>query len=97
MADNVINPTAKAQFIADPKRVSSHNSMVQIPQMRDSLNMALLEYQRIMIGNLTDANAGAAVSFKLKGAEEFINIFLSLGMTRSEPKIVTPITLDHRA
>lgn len=97
MADQIlINPTPKQQFLADSKKVSAHRNVMQMAPIQEGINMALLEYQRQLTANMTDANAAAAVSFKLKGALEFVNTFLKLGESAPAVEQSKVTQLDHR-
>jgi len=95
MAEPIINPSPKQQFLANPKRVSAHRELMQNPQMQDSLNMGLLHYQLALAANMTDANAAAANSFKVKGVLEFIDVFLKLGESSQAPTQSKIVGLDH--
>lgn len=58
--------------------VSAHRELCVSKQMQSSINLALLEYQRIMAVDTRDSNGAAANMFKLKGAQEFMDVFLKL-------------------
>lgn len=93
----VINPSAKFQFMKDSKRISAHRNIMQMDQTQDSINMALLEYQRLLLVNAADANAAAAAGLKLKGALEFVDIMMKLGEAPRQSEKPALIQLDHRA
>ena len=79
MADKVIiNPSGKRQLMASGVSISAHRELCANKQMQPSLNLGLLEYQRQLAANTGESGAAAANMFKLKGAQEFIDIFLKL-------------------
>lgn len=90
----ILNPSPKLQFLSS-KAVSDHNNMAQSPVLRHSLNMALLEYQNQQLTTMTDANGAAACSFKIKGALEFIDLFMKLGMAPQKVEPSKIARLDH--
>lgn len=66
--------------------------------MQDSLNMSLLHYQLMLASSMSDANAAAANSFKIKGALEFIDVFLKLSESAQRAAEKSKIVgLDHHA
>jgi hypothetical protein len=93
----IINPSPKLQFMSDPKRVSAHRNTMQMPQIQDSINMALLNYQRELFARVNDANGSAAAGLKLKGALEFVDEFLRLAEA-PKPHADSPKSaqLDHK-
>lgn len=93
----VVNPSPRSQFRSNVKSLAEHNNAMQSPATTLALNMALLQYQRDLLGKMSDANAAAAVSFKLKGAEEFIAIYLTLGLDFTPKVIADGSQLDYKA
>jgi hypothetical protein len=93
----LLNPSPKQQFIASSNRTKAHWELISNPQMQDSINASLLHYQLLLSVNMTDANAAAANSFKIKGVLEFIEVFLKLAVEAQQldrPKLAV---LDHKA
>lgn len=80
----VINPTPKQQFMASSRKVSAHRNTMQMEPIQEGLNMAMLQYQLLLATSTQDSNGAAAAMFKIKGALEFIDVFLKLG---ESPKI----------
>ena len=92
------NPSAKFQFIQDAGRVRAHNQVFEMPQVQDSINMALLEYQRRLLKDANDGVACASAGMKLKGAAEFVDILIKLSdaSVKTEEKS-NVVQLDHKA
>ncbi len=80
------NPSAKFQFVQDAARVRAHNNIFEMPQIQDSINMGLLEYQRRLLKDATDGVACSMAGMKLKGAAEFVDILIKLSDTSVEPE-----------
>ena len=73
-----INPSPKALFRANAVKVRNHSDMIRSPVMKESMDVALLEYQFKLATNTAEQNGAAAAMFKIKGALEFIDEFLRL-------------------
>jgi len=94
----IINPTPKQQFVADDGRIRSHRNIMQMPQTQDSINMALLEYQRTLLGKpVVDGNSAATGGLKLAGAIEFVDILIKMGEAHIRTDSAKIATLDHKA
>lgn len=91
------NPSPKEQFLGNKARIEKHLTLIGMPQFQDSVNMALLELQKRVIGNLNNANDAAAAALQLRGAQEFVGIFTNLGFAIRKPAVVEPLKLDHSA
>jgi len=91
-----INPSPKQQLLSNAKQRQAHNELAADDQMRSSLNFALLEYQGRLSSEITDGNSAATTAYKIRGALEFINVFLHLGKEiQSAPQQSPIIQLDH--
>jgi hypothetical protein len=93
----LINPPPKIRFLTDGKRVTAHRNIFQMPQVEDSINTALLEYQRLLLGkSQIEMSAAATSGLKLAGALEFADILIKLGESYF-PKAVEKMAaqLDH--
>jgi hypothetical protein len=91
------NPSAKYQFMKSAKRVGDHRNIMQMGQFQDSVNMALLEYQRMVFRDANDGNSSAAAGMKVKGALEFVDTLFKLGEMPQQPERSKLVQLDHRA
>lgn len=91
------NPTPKQQLVADKKRVSGHFSILDNPQLLDSINTSLLEQQRILSERSGDANAAAAAQYMQKGALHFVEVFLKLAFVPERSQEKSPSQLNHQA
>lgn len=80
MAEVIINPTPKQEFLTDGKAVTAHRNLMQMPPLQHCIRTALAEYQRELFRRIAaDGNAAAANHYKAQGAHEFINTLLTLG------------------
>jgi len=92
------NPSAKFQFVGDAARVAAHNRIFEMPQIQDSINMALLEFQRRLLKDSNDGVTCSMAGMKLKGAAEFVDILIKLSDTSVEQtKQPTGPKIDHNA
>jgi hypothetical protein len=80
------NPSPKTLFRSNAVRVKNHLSAIQSQVLRESIDVALLEYQRKLAINTNEQNGGAAAMFKIKGALEFVDELLRLGEAPSQQK-----------
>ncbi len=80
------NPTPKAVFQADSKRMRLHLGLLESPQLSDSLSVAMLEYQR-RLAKASDLNEAAAAHFKMVGVVDFIDVFLKLAEQTAPAKV----------
>jgi hypothetical protein len=103
MADNkeltappILNPRPKTLFRSSAVKVKNHNSLISSPVLKESLDAAMMEYQYKCVGGATDANSAAAVTFKLKGALEFVDEFIRLAEPYQRPQIMSSgDKIDH--
>lgn len=73
------NPTPKVVFVKDAVRVAAHHKLVEDETLRESLDAALLQYQRKQAALQAPDLGGAASCFlRIQGAQEFVNEFLNL-------------------
>lgn len=94
----VKNPSAKLQFLSSPTRVKNHNRIFEGYEIQDSINMALLHFQRELLVGVTDGISASAAGMKLKGAAEFVDILFKLGDANAKPHSNVPtLKLDHNA
>ncbi len=93
----ILNPTPKQQVTANSKRIALHRAVVETTGFQDAINMGLLQYQRMLAESTVDSNVAAASMFKLKGAQEFVQVLIHLThhtSIKTESKIAQ---LDHNA
>lgn len=93
-----INPSPKLLFRVNTVKVKNHISMVSSPVLKESIDVALLEYQHRLAGNTAESNGAAAAMFKIKGALEFIDELYKLAYA-PEPRKQVPdgAKIDHNA
>ena len=72
------NPTPKQRFCSTTMAVSAHRTMVDSDAFTRGCDFAMLQYQLMVAGQITDANAAAAVGMKLQGAIEFMTVLRNL-------------------
>lgn len=66
------------------------------PVLKESIDVALLEYQRKLAIGTNDSNGAAGAMFKIKGALEFIDELIRLAEAPHQPRsISTGERLDH--
>lgn len=84
-----VNPTPKAEFLANPQFVKMHRDMMQQPMLTVSIQYAMLHYQRVMAeARSVDATAAATSFFKIQGALEFISLLKNLAEMPEIPKTI---------
>lgn len=77
------NPQPKILFQGNADRVKAHRALIDNPNLADSLQSALLQYQRELAEKVTpDLGSCAACHLKSQGAHEFIELFLNLAEQR---------------
>lgn len=74
--------------------VSAHREIMQTPQLRASLDFALLEYQRRLTGPAYDQIAAAA-HFKMSGAMEFVDCLINLAEAHEPTTTKKKEALDY--
>ena len=77
----------KAAFCSDTARASSHSDTMASPSFQAACSAALLEYQYRACGG--DPALAASVTFKLRGAQEFLGILMNLGLPESTRRPLT--------
>jgi hypothetical protein len=78
MAQIVTNPTPQQRFQQDTKKVTEHRDMVGTKAFEVGADFAMMEYNRLLLTRVADANASAAAGMKLQGALEFLATFRML-------------------
>lgn len=96
----VINPdpTPKQKFLAHTKHVRDHNAMVESELFDLAIDIALLEYQRMMVATIPQDNMSqcACGHVKITGAMEFIKVLKRLGLETQAPPTTKPVgNLQH--
>ena len=90
------NPSPKMIFRSTAVKVTNHLRMIESPVMRESIDVAMLEYQRKLAYGAGQANDAAGSMFKIKGALEFIDEFFKLADAPPPPKTAQPSErIDH--
>jgi len=74
----VHNPTPKLHFQQSGTRISNHRAMVTSDAFNSGANFALLEYQRVLTGQIRDGNTAMAAGLKMQGALEFLDTLRQL-------------------
>lgn len=84
------NPTAKSEFIKNENVCKIHRSLVERPELRAGINVAMLEMSRQICNNAPADNMGACAASHLRmlGAQDFAQIFLNLAETEVAPRRV---------
>ncbi len=78
--NTITNPTPKARFVSDPKRVADHRSMVRSIEFTSATDMALMEYQRTLSQlELKDMTMAAGAHLRMLGAQEYLQVLRNLG------------------
>ena len=90
------NTPPKDRFKEIPEFVHAHRELMQSPNLRRSLDYALLEYQRRVCRETNEQMAGAG-HFRMLGATEFIDVLINLAETIPMPTLVPRGNLDHKA
>lgn len=80
------NPTPKSTYQTNANLVKTHHALVERPDLRYALEVALLQMQRELY-ELSPADMGSCASAHLRmtGAEDFLKVFLNLAETPSSP------------
>lgn len=76
----------KGQFLKDPVRVNKHKDLVDSESVKDSLMAAFNEFCWRLPSSTTPERSWATSPMR-EGAQEFINVFLTLA---DQPKSVKP-------
>ncbi len=90
-----VNPSPKARFLTVGSFIKEHKALFDMPPTQRAIDFGLLEYQRQLCEQNSDANAAAGNHFKLKGALEFIHVMKHLS---EMPQKLSPLpitNLDH--
>jgi hypothetical protein len=82
----VTNPTPKTRFLESGLRISEHRKMVDSPAFQAGADSALLEYSALLSTQSVDGQGAAANHFKLRGAQEFLQVLRNLSET--PPQII---------
>ncbi len=93
------DPTPKQKFHGHPDHLAAHNRMVESQEFDLSVDIALMEYQRMLVAlTPTDANLNqAAVShLKITGAMEFVKCLKNLGLMPVPPTTKPVGNLQHK-
>lgn len=84
-AEPVKNPTPKQRFIQNTRALKDYVGILDNEAFQVATDLAMLEYQRTLSRQTTDALSASAAGFKLKGALEFLNTLRSLPDTTVLP------------
>ena len=92
------NPTPKQVFLADALGVKAHKTLLDSPYLHQVIDVAILQYQRVMCDSRTcDGNTAAQNHFKIQGVHEFVHILKNLSETPEIPKtILNTEKLDYK-
>jgi len=82
----VFNPTPKARFQSDDRRLKAHLTLLERGDLQISLDYALMEYQNILANGSGNLNDAAANHFKMTGVIEFLNVFRKLAQQQAAPE-----------
>jgi hypothetical protein len=84
-----ITPTStpRERFMADGKNVSGHQAIVDGAYFSRAADAVMLEYSR-KLANEVDGSTAAIAGLKLKGAQEFLDLFKSFS---EQPKPPAPM------
>jgi hypothetical protein len=84
-ARQLANPTPKERFQQSAARLGAHRALVDSEAFQVGIDHALLEFQHLVAGRVTDANSAAAAGMKIQGVKEFVDIFRMLSETFALP------------
>lgn len=91
------NPTPREVFQANSERVANHAALIARPELREAINVALLEYQRRcsnLIANSPESDSRMAWS--IAGAQEFVATFYGLADAKITRARLDPDNLIHQ-
>lgn len=80
----------KRIYLRDAKAAADHTNYMATPQFQFAAASAIIEYSRIITNG--DPALAASVTFKLRGAQEYLNVLMNLGIPDAEP--VRPVNND---
>ena len=97
----VINPdpTPKQKFHTNPTFVAAHNRMVESQEFDLSCDIALMEYQRLLVAlgqNEVNLNAAAVAHIKITGAMEYLKTLKGLGLKFTIPAAKQTGNMQHK-
>lgn len=79
------NPSPKSEFIKNPEKLKRHHEIVQNPDVREHIAIALQEVtRRLADGAPPEMGACAASHLRCLGAHDFVEVFLNLAETPSQ-------------
>ena len=86
-----ISISPKLRYVGDTGAAAVHSDLMASPAFQRAASTALLEYQyRIARGDLAALSISAA---KLRGAQEFIDVLLNLGIPSTHSTVTTDSAL----
>jgi hypothetical protein len=91
------NPSPKTRFIQVEANVKAHHALIERSDLDRSLDVALQQYQLLLVLDAKDANAAAAAHFKITGVLEFLHQFKYLAEAVAPNKTNKPTGLDYNA
>lgn len=65
--------------------VREHRAMIEKPEFDRAVDMAQLEYQKLLAGQVVDGNTAMSAGFRAQGAIEFIGILKTLAESVQMP------------
>lgn len=89
------HPTPRQRFLMNGAFLKEHHNLVDSIAFERGCDYALLQYQRQISENITDANGAGAAGLKMKGVMEFLAVFRSLADTSLPPQRRPDDNLAH--
>jgi hypothetical protein len=88
------NPSPQSEFAKNPQLVKNHHDLVEKPNLRLSIETALLEYQRRQSNNtVTDIGSCAVGYLRLQGAQQFVDLFYNLAESTTKERAADVVNL----
>lgn len=87
----------KQSYLRDPASCAKHSDLMATPSFQVAAATALLEYQRRV--TTSDPALAAAVTFKLRGAQDYLDVLMNLGIAegKAEPLASNDLTPPEEA
>ncbi len=85
-----LNP--RAAFQANPSVASAHSDVMASPAFHAAAAQAMLAYQFSLAGS--PANEAITVAFKLRGAKEFLDVLMGIGVAQKPREMPDDMSLQ---
>ncbi len=89
------NPTPKQRYMMNVTFLKDHHAILDHPGFDRACDYALLQYQRQLTSNTSDAITASAAGFRMQGAMEFLMVLKNLGDSSPVPTRRPDDNLQH--